>query len=180
MSAPSPRADQPGVYEFRLPRIGTHGYFKVTISHQDYGPGVKHPAYGSHEFSGVSCLTPRGYPLHPGNHRFQIEAFTPGGRLYGKSEALQFTVPGEVLFLRVHADEADPSGRTVTWIAPDAIRSVKISSEDGQFTMMTDSRTIKLPPSLAARALRFRAFDERGKELIPGWVASYQQPGPKK
>jgi len=25
MSAPSPRADQPGVYEFRLPRIGTQG-----------------------------------------------------------------------------------------------------------------------------------------------------------
>ena len=164
-----------GVFEFQWSKHNEGKFSRITIRHQEYTGSLKHSSYASNEVKGNVYQVPSEKPLYPGKHCFMVEILTPTLREFAKSNWIDFVVPGDVLFLRVNEDKIDPTGRTINWFGSDVIKSVRISVEDGSFTLFTSKHSVKLPSVTTRRQLYFHALDTNGNELIPGWTVFFTQ-----
>jgi len=174
---PSKLPDKDGFYRFTWSRHEIEGFFRLTLKHQDYHGNLQHSSYQAQEVKEPSYAN--GEALLPGRHRFQVEQLVGKTlRAYARSPWVEFTVPGEVLKLTVEKDDRDPTGRTISWRGSDAIKAVKIASTGGGYDALITNRTVQLPAAPGKR-FELRACNEKGKELIPGWLLFYLQPESK-
>jgi hypothetical protein len=172
---PSSVSNRTGVVEFRLPIPDSSKFCRLTIEHKNYRGSLKHPLYGSHETKLNTFQIPYDKPLYPGEHQFKVEILTPTLRVFARSHWIDFSVPGETHYLRLQGDKSDPSGRTVAWFGSDAIKSVRVSTQDGSYNQQVDTKLIRLPATSSSQRWDFCALDGKGKELIPGWTQYFWQ-----
>jgi hypothetical protein len=177
--SPTSISNKPGVLEFRWPKPDSGMFCRLTIKHKYYNGSLKHPSYGFHEVKGNVYQIAYENPLYPGKHQFMVEILTPTLSVFAKSDWINFTVPGEVLFLRVNKEKSGSSSRTINWFGSDVTKFVKISSQDGSLSKIVSANLIKLPPTPKGRGWDFYALDDKGNELIPGWRVYFYQPETK-